>query len=162
VAERVLATVLFADIVGSTEHAVDRGDSDWRRLLDRFDDITRREVGRFQGREINRRGDDVLATFDGPARAARCAIEITQALRPLGIEVRAGVHTGEIELRGEDIGGIAVHIGARVCSLAGAGEVLATRTVRDLTAGSELRFSDRGDRVLKGVPEPVRIYRVER
>jgi class 3 adenylate cyclase/pimeloyl-ACP methyl ester carboxylesterase len=160
-AERVLATVLFADIVGSTEHAVDRGDFGWRQLLDRFDEITRREVGRFQGREINRRGDDLLAAFDGPARAARCAIAISAALRPLGIEVRAGVHTGEIELRGEDVGGIAVHIGARVCSLARASEVLATRTVKDLTVGSDLRFTDRGDHVLKGVPEPVRIYRVE-
>ena len=159
--ERVLATVLFADIVASTEHAVDLGDSGWRRLLDRFDEITRREVARFRGREINRRGDDFLATFDGPARAAQCALAISTALRPLGIEMRAGVHTGEIELRGEDVGGIAVHIGARVCSLATANEVLTTRTVRDLTVGSDLRFSDRGDHSLKGVPDPVRIYRVE-
>ena len=160
-AERVLATVLFADIVASTERAVDLGDSDWKQLLDRFDELTRREVVRFQGREINRRGDDLLATFDGPARAARCAIAIAAAMRPLGIEVRAGVHTGEVEVRGGDIGGIAVHIGARVCSLAAASEILATRTVKDLTIGSDLRFSDRGDHLLKGVPDPVRIYRVE-
>jgi class 3 adenylate cyclase len=159
--ERVLATVLFADIVASTEHAVDLGDSGWRRLLDRFDEITRREVGRFRGREINRRGDDFLATFDGPARAVQCALAISTALRPLGIEMRAGVHTGEIELRGDDVGGIAVHIGARVCSLAAANEVLTTRTVRDLTVGSDLLFSDRGEHALKGVPEPVQIYRVE-
>jgi pimeloyl-ACP methyl ester carboxylesterase/class 3 adenylate cyclase len=159
--ERVLATVLFADIVSSTEHAVGLGDSGWRLLLDRFDEITRREVGRFRGREINRRGDDFLATFDGPARAAQCALAISTAMRPLGIETRAGVHTGEIELRGEDVGGIAVHIGARVCSLAAANEVLTTRTVRDLTVGSDLRFSDRGDHSLKGVPDPMRIYRVE-
>jgi class 3 adenylate cyclase/pimeloyl-ACP methyl ester carboxylesterase len=159
--ERVLATVLFADIVASTERAVDLGDSDWRRLLDRFDEITRREVDRFRGREINRRGDDVLATFDGPARAVHCALGLSEAIRPLGVEMRAGIHTGEIELRGDDVGGIAVHIGARVCSLAGPGEVFATRTVKDLTVGSDLSFHDRGDHVLKGVPEPVRIYRVD-
>ena len=159
--ERVLATVLFVHIVASTEHAVNLGDSVWRRLLDRFDEITRREVGRFRGHEINRRGDDFLATFDGPARAAQCALAISTALRPLGIEMRAGVHTGEIELRDDDVVGIAVHIGARVCSLAAANEVLTTRTVRDLTVGSDLRFSDRGDHALKGVPEPVQIYRVE-
>jgi len=159
--ERVLATVLFADIVASTEHAVDLGDSDWRRLLDRFDEITRREVDRFRGREINRRGDDFLATFDGPARAVHCALGLSTAIRPLGIQMRAGIHTGEIELRGDDVGGIAVHIGARVLSLAGPGEVFATRTVKDLTVGSDLRFQDRGDHELKGVPEPMRIYRVE-
>jgi class 3 adenylate cyclase len=158
---RVLATVLFADIVGSTERASELGDARWRELLDRFDEITRREVTRFQGREINRRGDDFLATFDGPARAVQCALAVDAALRPVGIQIRAGVHTGEIELRGEDIGGIAVHIGARVCALADADEVFVTRTVKDLTVGSDLRFTDLGDRTLKGVPEPVRVYRVE-
>jgi len=159
--ERVLATVLFADIVGSTDRAADLGDTQWRVVLDRFEDLSRREVERFRGREINRRGDDLLATFDGPARAVQCAIAIGTALRPLDLQIRAGVHTGEIELRGNDIGGIAVHIGARVCALANADEVLATRTVRDLTAGSDLRFGDRGDHELKGIPEPIHIYRVE-
>ena len=160
-AQRVLATVLFADIVASTEHAAGLGDARWRQVLDDFDAISRREVSRFQGREINRRGDDFLATFDGPARAVHCAIAITAALQSLGIEIRAGAHTGEVELRGDDIGGIAVHIGARVCALAAASEVLATRTVKDLTIGSDLRFSDLGDQRLKGVPDPVRIYRVD-
>ena len=161
VAQRVLATVLFADIVGSTERAAILGDARWRELLDRFDAITRSEVERFQGREINRRGDDFLATFDGPARAVHCAIAVTAAVRSLDIEIRVGVHTGEIELRGDDIGGIAVHIGARVCALADAGEVLVTRTVKDLTVGSDLHFSDLGDRLLKGVPDEVRIYRID-
>jgi len=159
--ERVLATVLFADIVGSTDRAAALGDKQWRDVLDGFEDVSRREVERFRGREINRRGDDFLATFDGPARGVQCAIAIGAALQPMDLQIRAGVHTGEIELRGDDIGGIAVHIGARVCALANANEVLATRTVKDLTAGSDLRFQDRGDQVLKGIPEPIHVYQVE-
>jgi pimeloyl-ACP methyl ester carboxylesterase/class 3 adenylate cyclase len=160
-AERVLATVLFADIVGSTDRAAQLGDKHWRAVLDGFEDVSRREVERFRGREINRRGDDFLATFDGPARAVQCAMALGTALRPMDLQIRAGVHTGEIELRGDDVGGIAVHIGARVCALADADEVLVTRTVKDLTVGSDLRFRDRGDHLLKGIPEPLRIYEVE-
>ena len=159
--ERVLATVLFADIVGSTEHAAARGDSAGGRCW------TASTSSRGARSPASRGGRSTAAATTSSrrstARPAPCAARSPSRRRcgPLGVEVRAGVHTGEIELRGEDIGGIAVHIGARVCALAAAGEVLATRTVRDLTVGSELRFSDRGDHVLKGVPEPVRIYRVE-
>jgi pimeloyl-ACP methyl ester carboxylesterase len=160
-AERVLATVLFADVVGSTDRAAKLGDTRWRDVLDGFEAVSRREVERFRGREINRRGDDLLATFDGPARAVQCAIAIGSAVRPMDLQTRAGVHTGEIELRGDDIGGIAVHIGARVCALADADEVFVTRTVKDLTVGSDLRFRDRGTHMLKGIPDPVSIYEVE-
>jgi len=160
-AERVLATVLFADLVGSTDRAAKLGDARWRDVLDGFEAVSRREVERFRGREINRRGDDLLATFDGPARAVQCAIAIGSAVRPMDLKIRAGVHTGEIELRGDDIGGIAVHIGARVCALADADQVFVTRTVKDLTVGSDLRFRDHGTHVLKGIPDPVSIYEVE-
>jgi len=160
-AERVLATVLFADLVGSTDRAAKLGDARWRDVLDGFEAVSRREVERFRGREINRRGDDLLATFDGPARAVQCAIAIGSAVRPMDLQIRAGVHTGEIELRGDDIGGIAVHIGARVCALADADQVFVTRTVKDLTVGSDLRFRDHGTHVLKGIPDPVSIYEVE-
>jgi class 3 adenylate cyclase len=150
--DRVLATVLFTDIVGSTEHAAELGDRRWREVLDDFRTCVRRELERHRGREVNTRGDDFLAMFDGPGRAVRCAQAIAVAARPLGLEVRSGVHTGEVELQGEDITGIAVHIGARVASLAGAGEVLATSTVRDLVVGSGIEFAERGQHELRGVP----------
>jgi class 3 adenylate cyclase len=158
--DRVLATVLFTDIVGSTEHASRIGDRAWTDLVDRHHAAVRRELGRFRGREIDTAGDGFLATFDGPARAVRCAVEVTRAVRPLGLEIRAGVHTGEVELAGEKVRGVAVHIGSRVASLAGAGEVLASSTVKDLVAGSGLRFEDRGDHELKGVPGTWRLFAV--
>jgi class 3 adenylate cyclase len=151
-ADRVLSTVLFTDIVGSTELAARLGDASWRHLLDRHDVIARREVERWRGRPVKSTGDGVLATFDGPARAIRCAAGLRDALGAEDIAIRAGVHTGEIELRGEDVGGIAVHIAARVESHAEPGEVLVSRTVTDLVAGSGIEFVDRGTHVLKGVP----------
>lgn len=150
--DRVLATVLFTDIVGSTDRAAELGDRRWRELLDRHDRAVRGELGRFRGREVKTIGDGFLATFDGPARAVRCAEAIREAVRPLGIEVRAGVHTGEVEVIGEDVGGIAVHIGARIMDLAEPGEVLVSSTVRDLVSGSGIEFEDRGAHRLKGVP----------
>jgi class 3 adenylate cyclase/pimeloyl-ACP methyl ester carboxylesterase len=159
--DRVLATVLFTDIVGSTEKAAALGDSRWRKLLDDHHVAIRRNLSRFRGREIKTTGDGILATFDGPARGVRCACAIAEEIHPLGIDVRAGLHTGECEIMGEDVGGIAVHIGARVASLAGAGEVLVSRTVKDLVAGSGLRFADRGSQMLKGVPGDWQIYAVE-
>lgn len=160
--DRVLATVLFTDIVGSTEKAAALGDRRWRDLLDRHHAMIRSNLTRFRGREVKTTGDGILATFDGPARGVRCACSIVDEIRPLGIEVRAGLHTGECEMMGEDVGGIAVHIGARIASLAGASEVLVSSTVKDLVAGSGLRFADRGSRSLKGVPGEWRIYAVER
>jgi len=162
VPDRVLATVLFTDIVGSTEKAVTLGDSRWRDLLDRHNATIRKNIGRFRGRETNTTGDGFLITFDGPARAVRCACAIADEVRPLGIDIRAGLHTGECEEIGDDIGGIAVHIGARVASMAGAGQILVSSTVKDLVAGSGLRFADRGEHSLKGVPGEWRIYAVER
>jgi len=150
--DRVLATVLFTDIVASTEHAVRLGDRKWTELLDEHDLLVAHELERYRGRKVVPTGDGVLAIFDGPARAARCAHAICSAVHALGIEVRAGLHTGEVEVRGDDIGGIAVHIGARVSALADPGEVLVTSTVRDLVAGSGLTFSERGRHALKGVP----------
>jgi class 3 adenylate cyclase len=160
--DRVLATVLFTDIVGSTEKAAALGDRRWRDLLDSHHSTIRRNLARFRGNEIKTTGDGVLATFDGPARGVRCACAIAEEIRPLGIEVRAGLHTGECEIIGKDVGGIAVHIGARVAALAGPHEVLVSSTVRDLVAGSGLRFADRGSRSLKGVPGEWHIYAVER
>ena len=159
--DRVLATVLFTDIVGSTEKAAALGDSRWRKLLDDHHITIRRNLTRFRGREVKTTGDGILATFDGPARGVRCACAIAEEIHSLGIDVRAGLHTGECEIMGEDVGGIAVHIGARVASLAGAGEVLVSRTVKDLVAGSGLRFADRGSQTLKGVPGDWQIYAVE-
>ena len=156
--DRVLATVLFTDIVSSTDRASELGDRAWRGLLDRYRTAVRGELRRFSGREINTRGDDFLASFDGPARAIRCALGIAEAARALGIEVRTGLHTGEVELMGDDIGGIAVHIGARVSALAVPGEVLVTRTVVDLVAGSGIEFVDRGEHELKGVPGFWRLF----
>jgi class 3 adenylate cyclase len=156
--DRVLATVLFTDIVASTETAARLGDRDWALLLDRHNAIVRTQLGRFRGREIDTAGDGFVATFDGPARAIRCAQEIVGTVRPLGIEVRAGLHTGEIELAGSDVRGMAVHIGARVAALAGPGEVLVSSTVRDLVAGSGIDFEERGAVQLKGVPGEWRLY----
>ncbi|MGO9703418.1 MAG: adenylate/guanylate cyclase domain-containing protein [Xanthobacteraceae bacterium] len=160
--DRVLATVLFTDIVGSTEKAAALGDRRWRDLLNNHHVTIRRNLTRFRGQEIKTTGDGVLATFDGPARGVRCACAIADEIRPLGIDVRAGLHTGECEMIGDDVGGIAVHIGARVAALAGAGEVLVSSTVKDLVAGSGLRFGDRGSKSLKGVPGEWRIFAVER
>jgi class 3 adenylate cyclase len=156
--DRVLATVLFTDIVGSTERAVELGDRRWRDLLEQHNDIVRRALLRFRGREIDTAGDGFLATFDGPARAVRCARSIVEGVRELDLEVRAGLHTGECELAGGDVRGIAVHIGARVAALAGPGEVLVSSTVKDLVAGSELRFEDRGEQALRGVPGAWRLF----
>ncbi|HEY3241634.1 MAG TPA: adenylate/guanylate cyclase domain-containing protein [Acidimicrobiia bacterium] len=158
--DRVLATVLFTDIVGSTERAAELGDRRWRELLDRHDEVVRRELERHRGREVKVVGDEFVATFDGPARAIRCACAISDAVHSLGLDVRAGLHTGEIELRGDDIAGVAVHIGARVTALAGPGEVLVSGAVPPLVAGSGLEFEDRGTRELKGVPGDWRIYAV--
>ncbi|MGH2400836.1 MAG: adenylate/guanylate cyclase domain-containing protein, partial [bacterium] len=156
--DRVLATVLFTDIVGSTERAAELGDRKWRDLLRSHNEIVARDIERFRGREVASTGDGVLATFDGPGRAIRCAQSIAGAVERLGVRVRAGLHTGECELMGADIGGIAVHIAARVAALAGAGEVLVSSTVKDLVAGSGIQFEDRGSHALKGVPEEWRLF----
>ncbi len=158
--DRVLATVLFTDIVGSTRRAAEMGDRDWRALLDAHDAVVRAQLARFRGREVNTSGDGFLAMFDGPQRAIRCAMAIRDAVQALGIEVRAGLHTGECEVRGDDIGGIAVHIGARVSALAGPNEVLASSTLRDLVIGSGLVFDERGAHELKGVPGQWNLYAV--
>lgn len=160
--DRVLATVLFTDIVGSTEKAVELGDQRWRDLLISHHLLVRRQLALFRGQEIDTAGDGFLATFDGPARAIRCACAISDAVRSLGLQVRAGVHTGECELVGEKVGGIAVHIGARVMSQARANEVIVSSTVKDLVAGSGLLFEDRGVHSLKGVPGEWRLYAVLR
>jgi class 3 adenylate cyclase len=160
--DRVLATVLFTDIVGSTEKAAALGDQRWRDLLDNHHATIRRNLARFRGHEVKTTGDGFLATFDGPARGVRCASAIAEEIRALGIEVRAGLHTGECEMIGDDVGGIAVHIGARVAALAGASDVLVSSTVKDLVAGSGLRFGDRGIQSLKGIPGEWRIFAVER
>jgi class 3 adenylate cyclase len=152
--------VLFTDIVSSTERAAALGDDEWTRMLDRHDALVAREVERHRGHRIKTTGDGILATFDGPARAVRCAEAICEEVRALGIEVRAGLHTGEIELRGADIGGIAVHIGQRVSTLAGPGEVLVSSTVKDLVSGSGIAFTDRGPHALKGVPDEWRVFAV--
>lgn len=156
--DRVLATVLFTDIVDSTRHAEEMGDRAWRALLDRHDRIVRGEIDRFRGREIKVLGDGFLATFDGPARAVRCANAVMEALRALGLDIRCGVHTGEIEMKGDDIGGIAVHTASRIAALANPREVLVSRTVRDLVAGSDLRLEDRGVFTLKGLSEPMTLF----
>jgi class 3 adenylate cyclase len=158
--DRVLATVVFTDIVGSTEEAARLGDRRWLDLLAAHHALVRRELARFRGREIDTAGDGFLAAFDGPARAVRCAGAIRDAVRALGLEVRAGVHTGECEIGREGLGGIAVHIGARVAALAGPGEVLVSSTVKDLVAGSGLGFVDRGAHALRGVPGEWRLYAV--
>ena len=154
--DRVLATVLFTDIVGSTELTADLGDRRWRVLLEDHNAVVRRERGRFRGRELNTAGDGFLATFDGPARA----VSIRDAARALGLQIRFGLHTGELELAGSEIRGIAVHTGARVAGKAAPGEVLASSTVKDLVAGSGLEFEDRGSHELKGVPGEWHLYAV--
>ena len=158
--DRVLATVLFTDIVGSTTKAVDLGDEQWSEVLSRHDELVRAELERFRGREVDTTGDGFLATFDGPARAVRCAQAIAESVRDLGIAVRAGVHTGEVELDRDEIRGIAVHVGARIGALAEGNEVLVSSTVKDLVAGSGLRFEDAGTHELKGVPDRWHLFRV--
>jgi len=158
--DRVLATVMFTDIVVSTKRAAELGDRQWRALLDRHDAAVRQQIGRFRGREVKQLGDGFLATFDGPARAVRCAAAITGAVQPLGIAVRTGLHTGEIELAENDIGGIAVHTAARIVAMAAPCETLASSTVRDLVAGSGLRFADRGRHALRGLPARMHLYSV--
>ena len=158
-AHRVLATVLFTDIVGSTEKAAELGDARWKELLAIHDEKAKAEIDRYRGRYVNTTGDGLLATFDGPARAVRCAEAIVEAVISLGLDIRAGCHTGEVELSGDDVRGIAVHIGARVAALAGPNEVLVSQTVKDLVAGSGLAFEDAGEHELKGVPDTWRLYR---
>ena len=159
--DRVLATVMFTDIAGSTERAAELGDRRWREVLEGVQAAIRRELGRSRGREVKTLGDGMLATFDGPARAIRCGLAIIGTVRSLGLEVRIGLHAGEIEVMGEDVGGIAVHIASRVGELASPGELLVSSTVRDLVAGSGITFDDRGTHELKGVPDARRLYRVE-
>jgi class 3 adenylate cyclase/pimeloyl-ACP methyl ester carboxylesterase len=158
--DRMLATVMFTDIVGATERAAALGDHAWRELIDRHHAIVRRELDAHRGREVDTAGDGFLAMFDGPARAVRCALAVRDGLRPLGLEIRAGLHTGEVELAEAEVRGLAVHIGARVAGLAEPGEVMVSSTVRDLVAGSGLVFEDRGMHALKGVPEEWHLYAV--
>jgi class 3 adenylate cyclase len=159
-ADRILATVLFTDIVGSTERATELGDRRWREVLASHNDVVQRELGRVRGTLVKTTGDGLLATFDGPARAVRCAVSLGEALRSHGIEIRAGAHTGEIEVLGEDVGGIAVHIAARVAATASSEEVLVSSTVKDLVCGSGIEFEDRGRHALKGVTDEWRLYAV--
>jgi class 3 adenylate cyclase len=156
--DRVLATLLFTDIVGSTEHLARVGDKAWRGLLGRHHGMVRKEFAAFRGREVNTAGDGFFATFDGPARAVRCALRVQDGARELGIAVRAGLHTGEVELVGDNVAGLAVHIGARICALAEGDQTLVSSTVKDLVSGSGLRFKDRGVHALKGVPGEWRLY----
>jgi class 3 adenylate cyclase len=158
--DRILTTVLFTDIVDSTERTVEIGDRAWKDLLSAHHAKARAELARYRGREVDTAGDGFLATFDGPARAVRCAKAIADSVRDLGIQIRAGVHTGEVEVDGDAVRGIAVHIGARVAALAGPSEVMVSSTVKDLVAGSGLAFEDAGEHELKGVPERWRLYRV--
>ena len=159
--ERILATVLFSDIVDSTTQAAAMGDRRWRDLLESIEGMVKRELMRFRGRAVKTMGDGFLATFDGPARGIRCAGAIRDAARSqFGLDVRSGLHTGEIEVIGDDVGGIAVHIGARVGASAGPGEVLVSGTVKDLVAGSGISFEDRGDHELKGIPGSWRVWAV--
>ncbi|HEY2561336.1 MAG TPA: adenylate/guanylate cyclase domain-containing protein [Caldimonas sp.] len=159
-ADRVLATVLFTDICGSTEHAVRLGDRRWRELLGQHHALVRAQLARFRGQEVDTAGDGFFATFDGPARAVRCAGAVRDATRGLGLEVRAGLHTGEVETTGEKVAGIAVHIAARVVASAGPGEILVSSTVRDLVSGAAIAFRDRGPHALKGIPGEWRLFAV--
>jgi class 3 adenylate cyclase len=156
--DRVLATVMFTDVVGSTERAVALGDRRWKQMLDAHDEAVRQQLVAFRGREVNTTGDGFLATFDGPARAIRCGHAIADAARRLGVDVRVGLHTGEVEARGDDIGGVAVHIGQRVSAHAEPCEILVSNTVKDLVAGSGIEFDDRGTHELKGVPGTWSLY----
>jgi class 3 adenylate cyclase len=158
--DRMLATVMFTDIVDSTRRASELGDRGWRQLIERHDQLMRRELERHRGRAVKTMGDGFLATFDGPARGIRCATSAREAVRELGIDIRAGLHTGEVEVMGDDIAGIAVNIGARVGAAAGPGEVLVSRTVTDLVAGSGIDFADRGVHALKGLPGEWQLYAV--
>jgi class 3 adenylate cyclase len=158
--DRMLATVLFTDICDSTKRAAELGDAEWRKILQQHDSLVQRAIERHRGRAIKSTGDGVLATFDGPARGLRCAASIAEGVRTLGIEVRAGLHTGEVEIMNGDIGGLAVHIGARVMAAAGPSEVLVSSTVRDLVVGSGISFEERGKRELKGVPGEWRLFAV--
>jgi class 3 adenylate cyclase len=159
--DRVLATVLFTDIAGSTERAATLGDRRWRELLEQHHAMVRRNLSEFRGREIDTAGDGFLTSFDGPARGVRCAAAIIHGARGLGLDVRAGLHTGECEIMGEKLSGLAVHIGARVAAIASAGQVIVSSTVKDLVAGSGLRFSDRGNHILKGVPGEWRVFALD-
>jgi class 3 adenylate cyclase len=159
--DRILTTVMFTDIVGSTERAAALGDGRWRELVARHDELMRAELERQRGREVKTMGDGFLATFDGPARGIRCGRAIADKVRSLDIELRAGLHTGECELVGDDIAGMAVNIGARIGALAGAGEVVVSSTVKDLVVGSGISFSDRGTRELKGVPGEWHLFAVD-
>ncbi len=159
--DRVLATVMFTDIVGSTQRAAEVGDSRWRQLLDDWYTVMRKELIAFRGREVDTAGDGLLATFDGPARAIRCACSMRERVHALGLQVRTGLHTGECELTGDNVVGIAVHIGARVAAVAAPDEVLVSSTVKDLVAGSGLKFGDRGSHSLKGVPDEWRLFSVQ-
>ncbi len=159
--DRVLATVLFTDIVGSTARAAELGDSGWRELVQAHHNLVRRHLSRFRGTEIDTAGDGFFASFDGPARAIRCACAISEGVRELGIEIRAGLHTGECERIDNKVGGIAVNIGARVAAEAESGEVLVSSTVKDLVAGSGIQFRERGIAELKGVPGEWRLFAVE-
>jgi class 3 adenylate cyclase len=158
--ERILTSVLFTDIVGSTERAASLKDHRWRMALDEHDHAVRDQLHRFRGREVNTTGDGFVASFDGPARALRCAQAIIETTARSGLKLRIGLHTGECEVRGEDLGGLAVHIAARVASVAAPDEILASGTVRDLVIGSEIEFVDRGERTLKGVPGRWRLFAV--
>lgn len=158
--ERILTTVLFTDIVGSTQKALELGDTGWRHLLENHNELVRKELTRYRGREIKTTGDGFFATFDGPARAIKCACAISESVRQLGIEVRTSLHTGECEILGEDLGGVAVHIGARVLSYADASEVLVSSTVKSLVAGSGIQFKNKGKFVLKGIPDNWELYTV--
>jgi class 3 adenylate cyclase len=159
--DRVLATVLFTDIVGSTERAAELGDQGWRDVLDAHDRLAERQLARYRGMLVKATGDGLFATFDGPARAIRCALALRDGLRGMGVEIRSGLHCGEIERRGPDVSGLAVHIAARVQAVARPGEVLVTRTVKDLVAGSQIAFVDRGAHGLKGVPDEWQLFAVD-
>jgi class 3 adenylate cyclase len=159
--DRVLVTVMITDIIDSTKQLIEHGDREWKAILDRHDALIDRALERYRGRRVHHTGDGVLATFDGPARAVQCACAIREGVTALGIEVRAGVHTGEIELRGDNVSGIAVHIGARVAARAGPSQVLVTRIVTDLVAGSGLRFTEHGEHELKGLPDSWHLYSVD-
>ena len=161
-AERVLTTIVFTDIVGSTERAAALGDDRWHALLDNHDHVVRHELERFRGREVNTVGDGFVAMFTSPSVAIDCADAIVDAVRPLGIEVRVGIHAGEVEVRGDDIAGMAVHIGARVSALAGPSEVLVSSTVREIVTGSRRMFTERGEYDLKGVPGRWRVHALVR
>jgi class 3 adenylate cyclase len=156
--DRVLTTVLFTDIVDSTRRAVELGDREWRSLLDRHDELVRQNLERFSGREINTTGDGFFASFDGPARGIRCGQAIVEAISGIGLDVRVGLHTGECEVRGQDLAGVAVHIAARVAAHATPGEVVVSGSVPPLVAGSGIAFADRGEHELKGLPGPRRIW----